>query len=49
MYDGIFKAGVGFLRKGKMEEHGSTRCWNENIWSLWSTNKLVLEEYCHFV
>jgi hypothetical protein len=26
MYDGISKGGVGLLRQGKMEEHGSTRC-----------------------
>jgi hypothetical protein len=31
MYDGISKGGVGLLRQGKMEEHGSTRCWSESI------------------
>jgi hypothetical protein len=31
MYDGISKGDVGFLWKGKMEKHGLTRCWNENI------------------
>jgi hypothetical protein len=49
MYDGILKGGAGLLRKGKMEKHGSTRCWNESICRLWFGKKLVLEGYCHFV
>jgi len=31
MNDGISKGGVDLLRKGKMEEHGSTRCWSEYL------------------